>query len=81
MSDIGQWVHNISHKEYVPSSILALPLIKPTVLEENSDIRKCGRWLGSQPFGIFHIAKMSATQHQTRQKIGITVQRPLKRGW
>jgi len=43
---------DISHKEYVPSSILALPLIQPSSLEENSDIRKCGQWLDIQLFGI-----------------------------
>jgi len=42
----------ISHKEYVPSSILALPSIKPSGLEENSDIRKCGQWLDIQLVGI-----------------------------
>jgi len=52
-------VRDISHKEHVPSGTLALPWIKLTALEENSDIRKCGQWLDSQPFGIFYKATVS----------------------
>ena len=67
------WNRNISHKEYVPSSILALPWIKPSVLEGNSDIRKCGRWLDSQLFGIFHRAKnvcqLSRTGKGEKEKV------------
>jgi hypothetical protein len=60
---VNAWrrVRDISHKEYIPSSTLALPWIKLSVLEENSDIRKCGQWLDSQPFGIFYKAEKTVS--------------------